>query len=68
MEAVDKEDAILELAIEYVLTNGYPPSLSKDRKRAVYMYNVSFSFCHCFMEWKQLIKKTLYWNSLSSTF
>ena len=48
MEAVDKEDAILELAIEYVLTNGYPPSLSKDRKRAVYMYNVSFSFCHCF--------------------
>ena len=35
MEAVDKEDAILELAIEYVLTNGYPPSLSKDRKRAV---------------------------------
>ncbi len=35
MEAVDKEDAILELAIEYVLTNGYPPSLSKDRKCAV---------------------------------
>ena len=48
MEAVDKEDAILlELAIEYVLTNGYTPSLSKDRKRTVYMYNVSFSFCHC---------------------
>ncbi len=35
MEAVDKEDAILELAIKYVLTNGYPPYLSKDRKRAV---------------------------------
>ena len=42
MEAVDKEDAILELAIEYVLTNGYPPSLSKDRKHAVYMYNIFF--------------------------
>ena len=35
MEAVDKEDPILELAIEYALTKGYPSSLSKDKKRAV---------------------------------
>ena len=42
MEAVDKEDAILELAIEYVLKNGYTPSLSKDRKRTVYMYIIFF--------------------------
>ena len=47
LEAVDKEDAILELAIKYVLTNGYSPSLSKDKKRTVYMYNALFSFCHC---------------------
>ena len=25
----------------------YTPSLSKDRKRTVYMYNVPFSFCYC---------------------
>ena len=29
------EDVILELAIEYVLGNGYPTDLVKDRKRAV---------------------------------
>ena len=30
-----EEDVILELAIEYVLGNGYPSDLVKDRKRAV---------------------------------
>ena len=28
-----EEDVILELAIEYVLGNGYPSDLVKDRKR-----------------------------------
>ena len=33
--ASTEEDVILELAIEYVLGNGYPSDLVKDRKRAV---------------------------------
>ena len=34
MEAVAKEDAILELAIEYVLTNGYPPPFLEQGQKA----------------------------------
>ena len=33
-EFTTKGDAILEYAIEYVLGNGYPSNLSKDRKCA----------------------------------
>ena len=34
-DIVEREDKILELAIHYVQNGSYPPSLSRDKKRAV---------------------------------